>query len=60
MKLLLIKLPVKQEVNGEIFEAESTFQLNLEPRGEKIDVHFWKPSIQENGKHFLTIKACSS
>ena len=49
--------------------VESAFQLNLVEKGDKIEVYFWKPSTQENGKHFLNvakkdkkafIKACES
>ena len=35
--------------------AESVYQLNLVENGDKIDVYFWKPSVQENGKQFLRI-----
>ena len=50
-------------------QVESRFTLNLVENGDKIEVYFWKPSTEENGKHFLNvpkknkkafIKACES
>tara|TARA_R100000458_G_C8205467_1_gene194651 strand:- start:380 stop:586 length:207 start_codon:yes stop_codon:yes gene_type:complete len=36
-------------------EVLSPYQLNLVENGDLIDVYFWKPSIEENGKHFMRL-----
>ena len=36
-------------------QVESAYQLNLVDNGDMIDVYFWKPSVEENGKHFLRV-----
>ena len=36
-------------------QVESAYQLNLVENGDMIDVYFWKPSVEENGKHFLRV-----
>jgi len=34
---------------------DSAYQLNLVEKGDTVEVYFWKPSVQENGKHFLNV-----
>ena len=48
-------LPTTKNINGVLIDCESPFTLNLVENGEKIDVHFWKPSIKDNGKLFIRI-----
>ena len=36
-------------------EVQSPYQLNLVENGDVIDVYFWKPSVEKNGKHFLRV-----
>ena len=36
-------------------EVQSAYQLNLVENGDVIDVYFWRPSVEENGKHFLRV-----
>ena len=36
-------------------QVESAYQLNLVENGDMIDVYFWKPSVEEYGKHFLRV-----
>ena len=48
-------LPTTKLINGVSFDCESPFTLNLVENGKKIDVHFWKPSVKENGKLFIRI-----
>jgi len=40
-------------------EVLSPYQLNLVENGDLIDVYFWKPSIEENGKHFMRLPKTS-
>jgi len=54
--MITILLPTVRVINGVSFDVESPFTLNLVENGKMIDVHFWKPSVQENGKLFLRIK----
>ena len=55
MELLQILLPGVRNINGTEFKCEQMWTLNLTKVGDKIDVHFWKPSTEENGKHFMRI-----
>ena len=54
--MITILLPTVRVINGISFDVESPFTLNLVENGKMIDVYFWKPSVQENGKLFLRIK----
>ena len=54
--MITILLPTVRVINGVSFDVESPFTLNLVENGKMIDVHFWKPSKNENGKLFLRIK----
>jgi len=54
--MITILLPTVRVINGVSFDVESPFTLNLVENGKMIDVHFWKPSVKENGKLFLRIK----
>ena len=56
MNLITILLPTQKVINGETFDCKSAYQLNLVEVKDEIEVYFWKPSIKENGKHFLTIQ----
>jgi|TARA_R110002074_G_scaffold26626_9_gene78068 hypothetical protein len=53
--LITITLPTVKVINGVSFDVESPFLLNLTTNGDKVDVHFWKPSIKANGKLFVRI-----
>ena len=53
--MITILLPTVKVINGVSFNVESPFSLNLVENGKMIDVHFWKPSIKDNGKLFLRI-----
>tara|TARA_R100000152_G_C6653165_1_gene94208 strand:+ start:199 stop:408 length:210 start_codon:yes stop_codon:yes gene_type:complete len=55
MELIQIMLPGTQVINGTEIQCEKMWDLSLNVVGDKIDVHFWKPSTQENGKHFIRI-----
>ena len=55
MELIQIMLPGTQVINGTEIQCEKMWDLSLNVVGDKIDVHFWKPSKQENGKHFIRI-----
>ena len=50
-----IKLPVNRMIGKESFAGMSEFTLNLVTTGKKVDVYFWRPSVNENGAHFLTV-----
>ena len=54
--MITILLPTVRVINGVSFDVESPFTLNLVENGKMIDVHFWKPSVKENGKMFLRIQ----
>jgi|7_EtaG_2_1085326.scaffolds.fasta_scaffold106966_1 hypothetical protein len=56
MNIIEIDLPVNRDIASESFSGFSRFQLNLETKNSKVKVHFWRPSVNENGKHFITIK----
>ena len=53
--LFTIMLPTVKVINGESFDCKSEFTLNIVEVGNEIEVYFWKPSIKENGRHFVTI-----
>ena len=50
-ELITVFLPAKWRG----VEVQQPYQLNLVPNGDMIDVYFWKPSIEENGKHFMRL-----
>ena len=54
--LITILLPTQKVINGETFDCKSSYQLNLVTVKNEIEVYFWKPSENKNGKHFLTIQ----
>ena len=51
MNLITVFLP-KQWRGVEVL---SPYQLNLVEKDGIIDVYFWKPSVGENGKHFVRL-----
>tara|TARA_R100000664_G_scaffold32825_1_gene48446 strand:+ start:131 stop:337 length:207 start_codon:yes stop_codon:yes gene_type:complete len=51
MDLITVFLPS----NFRGVEILSPYQLNLVKNGDLVDVYFWKPSIEANGKHFCRI-----
>ena len=51
-ELITIFLPT--EWRG-IPNVEQPFTLNLVENGKMLDVYFWRPSVEENGKHFLRV-----